>query len=603
MRGAKSATPCFSRHGNSVGAGLTVFDWIRNRFGLQSGAHGNAHSVAKQQLLPVSKAGLPDIPSCPVAPEHPDSTAEEHLLRARAFRTRGLVREAREEIENALPRHHEDPRLHCELGSIFLETGDAEQALDLYNLALYHRLDCYTACIGKVHSLEALGRGAEAIQALGVFVERCPGHVVASVAAAERHYRQGDHHAVVRILDPLTRDPPVDRDVANLLGLVLGREFGAFERADELLRRVLETDPDWLPALVNLGWNLLEQGKYHEGYLLIARALAIAPQDADARLVRACMKLKQGEFSEGWADYGSRHLSRFATPSPHPFPVWTGESLQGRTLLVRGEQGIGDQIMFASCLPDVIACAHSVIVECNPKLVSLFRRSFPGASVRESADPRPNHDRTAIPGGADFQIAMGDLPGIFRNHWDDFPRRQSYLVADPERVRFWKSRLSGLGNGFCLGVSWRGGVSATRRHLRSFDLEQLLPVLQLPLGVVSLQYDRVEADLERLRLQHGMSLAHWQDSIDDYDETAALVCALDGVLSVCTAVVHLAGALGRPVWVLAPMVTEWRYLDKGETMPWYPSVRLVRQRRLGEWGDTISAAREMIAVRMANHAV
>ena len=128
-------------------------------------------------------------------------------------------------------------------------------------------------------------------------------------------------------------------------------------------------------------------------------------------------------------------------------------------------------------------------------------------------------------------------------------------------------------------------------------------MLQLPLGVVSLQYDRVEADLERLRLQHGMSLAHWQDSIDDYDETAALVCALDGVLSVCTAVVHLAGALGRPVWVLAPMVTEWRYLDKGETMPWYPSVRLVRQRRLGEWGDTISAAREMIAVRMANHAV
>jgi ADP-heptose:LPS heptosyltransferase len=102
-------------------------------------------------------------------------------------------------------------------------------------------------------------------------------------------------------------------------------------------------------------------------------------------------------------------------------------------------------------------------------------------------------------------------------------------------------------------------------------------------------------------MQHGVALAHWQDAIDDYDETAALVCALDGVLSVCTAVVHLAGALGRPVWVLAPSVTEWRYLDKGSTMPWYPSVHIIRQGRPGYWNAPMDAAIGLIAQRIASH--
>ena len=602
MRGERNARPCFSPRGNSAVTGLTVFDWIRTRFGFPSGAAGNAPPPPVREIPPGSISGQQLAESAASGPENAGSTPEEHLIRSESFRAKGLLREAREEIEMALAGHPEDIRLHCELGSLFLQAGDAEQALDLYNLALYHRFECYPACIGKVQSLEAMGRCAEAIQVLDAFIERSPGHAAANVAAAERHYRAGDHEAAVRILEPLARLSPVDRNVANLLGLVLGREFGAFERADDLLWRALETDPDWLPAMVNLGWNLLEQGKYREGYHLIDRALVLAPQDADARLVRACMKLKQGEFSEGWADYGSRHLSRFAKQSPLAFPIWNGESLQGRTLLVRGEQGIGDQIMFASCIPDVIALAGRVIVECHPKLLSLFRRSFPGAIIRGIADTGPRSERKENPGHADFQIAMGDLPGFFRNHWDEFPSHCGYLVADPERVLFWKSRLAERGNGFRLGLSWRGGVSATRRHLRSLELERLLPVLQLPLRAVSLQYDQVGEDLERLRLQHGISLAHWQDAIDDYDETAALVSALDGVLSVCTAVVHLAGALSRPVWVLAPMVTEWRYLDKGESMPWYPSVRLVRQRRLGEWDGTISAAREMIADSMANHA-
>lgn len=511
--------------------------------------------------------------------------------------------EARAEIESALSRFPDNVDLNCRLGELLLESGDAAQALDLFNLALHYKNDSYAAYRGKTRALEVLGRGSEAIAVVDAFLEVCPGHAGASLHAAELNYRAGKHQAAIGILEPLVLRDPANRDAANLLGLILGREFGEFGRADELLRRALSADPDWLPALVNLGWTLLEQGLYQDGYAFIDRALLVAPNDAEARLVRACMKLKQGEFSQGWRDYASRHLSRFATPSAHRFPQWRGEPLDGKTLLIHAEQGIGDQIMFASCFGQAIALAKRTVIECNPKLVTLFRRSFPDASIHASPQDGLTPAWTLSAGGVDFQIAMGELPGMFRNHWDDFPPHRGYLLADPEKVLQCKQRLLGLGEGFNLGVSWRGGVSTTRKHLRSMEVEQLLASLRPPVRAVSLQYGPVDSDLDQLRTRHGISLLHWQDAIDDYDQTAALVCALDGVLSVCTAVVHLSGALGRPAWVLAPVVTEWRYLDKGERMPWYPSVRIIRQEKIGDWSGAIGLAMEMIAENMDGYTV
>ena len=196
----------------------------------------------------------------------------------------------------------------------------------------------------------------------------------------------------------------------------------------------------------------------------------------------------------------------------------------------------------------------------------------------------------------DLQIPMGSLPGLFRNSWDEFPRHGGYLRADPDRVAYWRARLDALGPGPKIGLSWRGGVAATRRHLRCIELEQLLPVMELPATFVSLQYGDCADDLSRLRLQHGRSLTHWQDALDDYEETAALTCALDLVISVCTAVIHLAGALGRPVWVLVPAIAEWRYMNRGERLPWYPSARLFRQTQPAVWESAIQRMAEQLSV-------
>jgi hypothetical protein len=243
-----------------------------------------------------------------------------------------------------------------------------------------------------------------------------------------------------------------------------------------------------------------------------------------------------------------------------------------------------------------------VIIECNPKLVALFQRSFPKAQIQENVpagqEPRWLEDAGQI----DFQIAMGDLPGMYRNRWEDFPAHSGYLFADQSRVEYWKTRLAALGSEYTLGISWRGGSIATRRHLRSLTLEQMLPILHLPLRAISLQYDPVDAELSAFRESSGMEVIHWQDAIDDYDETAALVSALDGVVTVCTAAVHLAGALGKKTWVVAPLVTEWRYLEEGQKLPWYPSVTLIRQRTPGSWSGAIEETRQTLAMELARRA-
>jgi hypothetical protein len=222
--------------------------------------------------------------------------------------------------------------------------------------------------------------------------------------------------------------------------------------------------------------------------------------------------------------------------------------------------------------------------------VTIFRRSFPGAVVYGTPDDR------SLPGdiasrNMDVEVAAGSLPRFLRRRLSDFPAHHGYLKADPRRVERWRERLAAIGDGPKVGISWSGGVRKTRRPLRSIPLERWLPILRVPgAHFVSLQYTKDAADeVAAFNDRNGRRVEHWQEAIDDFEETAALLCALDQVISVCTAVIHLGGALGRAVWVMAPYAPEWRYGFSGDKMPWYPSVRIYRQPAFGEWDPVISS--------------
>jgi hypothetical protein len=252
--------------------------------------------------------------------------------------------------------------------------------------------------------------------------------------------------------------------------------------------------------------------------------------------------------------------------------------------------------MFASCLPDLLSRAQYTVIECDPRLAGLFARSFPAAAVyRHRVKGSPDWLREPAP---DYRVRLGDLPRMLRNGYADFPVHGGYLVADPAPVAVWRARLAALGPGLKVGLSWRGGTPGTGQAARSLALAALLPVLSLPQAhFVSLQYGLVRDEIADLRERHGIALSEWPQAIADMDEMAALITGLDLVVTVCTTAAHLCGALGKTAWVMVPAVAEWRYLDSGSRIPWYPALRLIRQSRLNAWGDAIATVRAELEPR------
>ena len=391
---------------------------------------------------------------------------------------------------------------------------------------------------------------------------------------------------------------PGNSTVLANYGLCL-HDAGRLTDAADMLQRALRADPRHIDALVNMALVHIDLGDASAAAACLQRALTAAPDCAEAHALLAQLLLRQEQYARGWPEYEWRlrcHDTRYR--EDRLLPRWDGGAAPALALQVYAEQGIGDQIMFASCLPDAAARVASCDVECEPRLLKLFARSFPAVRFHPQ---RPDLDRPWAAVSRDSaHIHIGSLPGLFRYDSTQFPAKAAYLKADASRVAYCASTLAALGPGFKVGIAWRGGVPRTRQSFRSMALSAWLPLLQLP-GVhfVSLQHGDCADDFAALAAHTDVRVSHWQSAIDDLDETAALIAALDLVICVCGSVVHLAGALGKDVLVMVPACPEWRYLEAGDSMPWYPSVRLVRQARLGEWPDVIARVVQQLPVRIA----
>jgi tetratricopeptide (TPR) repeat protein len=386
------------------------------------------------------------------------------------------------------------------------------------------------------------------------------------------------------------RIAPQDAEAHLRLGNVL-MEQRLPAQATQAFREALRLQPGFTAACNALGFASDLQGDLERAMGFYEQALVLDADDVQAHLSRAAIWLLREDYARGWEEYEWRMRSPEHAPLYGRFapPRWDGSPLAGHRILVYAEQGLGDELLFASCLPEVIAQAAHCVIDCESRLARLFQRSFPQANVH-GGKQTDSVEWLRDAGPIDLRVPAGSLPLHLRRTPAAFPQHQGYLRAAPERVSAWRERLQQLGPGPKIGLSWRGGVPQTGRGSRSLTLNQLLPVLRTP-GVhfVNLQYSRCGDELAAFQQQHGIEIHQWQEAIDDYEETAALVCALDLTLSVCTAIVDLGGALGRPVWVMAPVRSDFRYGVEGEAMRWYPSVRLFRQARYGEWGAVIGA--------------
>jgi tetratricopeptide (TPR) repeat protein len=376
---------------------------------------------------------------------------------------------------------------------------------------------------------------------------------------------------------------PKRDQVWNNLGMCC-MKMGLIEEARKHFNRALQINPKNYPSMNNLALIEVNECNPHKALEYVNKSLAIEPDQWDVKETSGYANLMLGNWADGWEGFEAMvGNSKQRTADPRkPVPYWGGQPTKG--LLIKGEQGIGDEIAFASMISNddgvVIRNALNVPItlECDRRLEGLFKRSFElrgtgiqvkGTRFDKSVDWDSDYDAWCLSGSLGWHLRTSDA---------DFTGKP-YLVADPLRKTQWKALLDGLSDKPKIGIAWTGGLKDTHGERRSLNLEQLLPILKLDATFISLQYKDPSAEIESLKQKHGIKVHHfpWATQTNDYDDTAALVDELDLVISVTTAAVDISGALGKECWVLVPSKPHWRMKLQGDKNVWYNSLKLYRQ--------------------------
>jgi ADP-heptose:LPS heptosyltransferase len=324
----------------------------------------------------------------------------------------------------------------------------------------------------------------------------------------------------------------------------------------------------------------------------------------DAKFELALLSIHESQFSSGFELYETRYhpntTDRQAIPPKISTPQYQGKDLsldiRGKHLLICSEQGVGDEAMFASVLPELAIVVKQdpntrITLACEPRLVELFNRSFDFLT----AIPKPeNHEYKTLEKELDYWIFVGSLPKLYRNKIEDFHNNQPYLIPDQSLVNVWNTRFNTLPHKINIGISWRGGLVGKRRASRSISLEEMTPILtkvNQNANIINLQYGDHQQEIQSFTEKTGITIFDWEDHdpIKDLNNFAAQISALDLVISIDNSTVHFSGAVGTEVYVLLPFNQDWRWLDHSTDSYWYPNLMtLFRQHSTGVWDDVLN---------------
>jgi tetratricopeptide (TPR) repeat protein len=457
--------------------------------------------------------------------------------------------------------------------------------------------------------LFALGNTASALglpQPAEVFFRRVlaaePGRLEALVNLGNLLRANGQFAAAIALLEPAAAQEPQSPEVMLTLGSAF-RESGDEANAVRCYRAALAARPNFAPALANLADLLCNAGERDEARTLYDQAIKSDPGNAQARLNRAILHFLGSDLKEGWRDYEARlSLPGKVPPSALRLPAWRGDSLKRTRLLVRAEQGVGDQILFASLVPELARRAAaeggSVILECEPRLAPLFARSFPGAAVKPAQFKTVNGAAIADyawlkqAGGATAATPMGSLAKYLRPKIDSFPRPHAFLTPDADETARWKNIFGAR----AIGICWRSGKVGGHRAIQYAPLQAWGEFLRAMQGTpVCVQYDATADEIAALEAVSGRKIIVPQgiDQKRELDRACALLAALDAVVTAPTAVAWLAAGAGVLTFKILYDVS-WTALGESYE-PFAPSCVCVMPAQRGDWADTFAKARELIS--------
>jgi len=484
------------------------------------------------------------------------------------------------EAFNLAFNHHREERL-----------VDAEE---LYRKILKVQPGHFGAHINLGEICRVTGRLEEAIaefqQAISINEDLPEGHYNSGLALIGlRRYEE----AIMAFKAAIKLRPAHSQAYNNLGNLFF--EAGRFDEAKTAFYRAIEIKPDFAEARNNLGNLFMEEGRLDDATSTYLHALESRLDYADARLNYGLLLLLRGDFVRGWPYYEARWGLSKAAVRKFSQPMWNGEILAGKRILVHAEQGFGDAIQFVRYAPLIAKRGGKIVIECPGTLVELFGSVKDAPEVIAAGDPLPPFD---------VHIPMLSQPFIFRTTLKTIPNEIPYLLAPPDRCVTWARRLGEDRSRPRVGLICAGSTEHWKSRRRNISPEVMLPLASIPgVDFFSLQLPSETNGVPWQLGSHGV-IDHTKH-IKDFADTAALIEQLDLVISVDTAVAHLAGALGRPVWILLPFVPDWRWGLESETTPWYPTMRLFRQPALHDWDTVIKRVaeelRELAEAHAANH--
>jgi tetratricopeptide (TPR) repeat protein len=588
----------------------------------QAGYHSNLGTVLQAQgKLASAAAAYEQALAC-----NPN-LAEAHMNLGTIFQAEGKPDQAAARFRAALALKPDMAEAHMNLGNILQSQGKLADAVASHDRALACKPEFAEACFNRGNALQAQGKFDDAVAsyrralALKPCMPEAHGNMGNALQAqnrlddavgcyeralamkpdyAEAHYNLGNARKAQELLAEaaacyqraLAIKPHLPEAHYNLGNTRQAQDD--LEAASICFERALALRPGYAEAHYNLACILQQQGRLDEALPRFEKAVSLKPDYAQARFGQALAQIQSGDFTQGWRSYESRWQSiDHDTPMrAYAQQLWTGEQIPSGRLLLWGEQGVGDEIMFASLIPDAIRSGNQITLDCEPRLQPLFARSFPNIEVVSSAQPasaRLEETKFAA------HLPTGSLPGLFRTTQAAFAGSASpYLKPDPvERDRFRERYSDGRR---LVGLAWNTRNQKTGLK-RSIDLSELGPLFALP-GIrwISLQYGDFDT-LERQAVQAEapIHIDRTVDQLADIDRFASQVAAMDHVVTIDNSTAHLAGALGVPVWVLLPFAADWRWLKECEDSPWYPSMRLFRQPAAGDWESVLQSVHSALA--------
>jgi Tfp pilus assembly protein PilF len=465
-----------------------------------------------------------------------------HSNLGNAFKAQGKLDEAVASYRRALDLNP-DAEAHNDLGIAFLAQGNLDEAVAWFRRALAVKPDYSEAYNNLGIAFQAQGKLNEAVDSYRRALELKPANEV------------GHSNLGTAFLDQ-----------------------GKLDKAIDSFHRALELKPNLPDVHKNLGNAFRQLGQFDDALIRYSRALELSPDYADVHFDRSMLRLLLGDFQGGWPEYEWRWKTKQLVEREFSQPRWDGNPLEERTILLHAEQGFGDTLQFVryAALVKQKSPTATVIVQCQRSLANLLARCPAIDRLIAEGDQVPPFD---------FHLPLLGSPNVFQTMLTSIPRNVPYLFADRELVGLWREKMADI-SGLRIGINWEGRPGPGEQRLRNIPWEKFAALAELP-GVRLIRLQKSEGSEEAAGAQQRL---HFVDPGPDFDisrgafmDSAAIMMNLDLVISSDTAVPHLAGALGVPVWVALPFIPDWRWLLDRSDSPWYPTMRLFRQKKAGDW--------------------